>query len=82
MPAKAVAIAVDNLGNIYVTGDDYDYVTIKYDSSGQEQWLARYDGPGNTEDHVAALALDLSGNVYVTGASAIYRDSLLRITPL
>ena len=42
---------------------------LSYDSSGQEQWLARYDGPGNTEDHVAALALDLSGNVYVTGAS-------------
>ena len=25
---ESIAIAVDNLGNIYVTGDDYDYVTI------------------------------------------------------
>ncbi len=71
----AIGIAVDNSGNIYVTGTsvgsgtDRDYATLKYDSSGVEQWVAMYNGPGNDEDGVAAIALDNSANVYVTGQS-------------
>jgi len=69
-------IAVDNSGNVYVTGYssssavyDDDIVTIKYDSSGIEQWVARYSGMVNRGDSVNALAVDDSGNVYVTGFS-------------
>jgi hypothetical protein len=71
----ALAIAVDSSGNAYVTGSSfisnagYDYATIKYDSSGQEQWVARYDGPGNAEDNAVAIVVDQSGNVYITGSS-------------
>ena len=71
----AVAIALDNSGNIYITGrsrgsgTDYDYATVKYDSSGVEQWVARYNGPGNGYDIGLALDTGLSGNVYVTGGS-------------
>ena len=69
------AIAVDALGNVYVTGYSYgdgtssDYATIKYNSGGIEQWVARYNGPGNGNDLVFAMAVDDAGNVYVTGES-------------
>jgi len=70
----AYAIALDNAGNVYVTGKSisargFGYVTVKYDSSGVEQWVARYNGPGNSNDVALAIALDNAGNVYVTGAS-------------
>lgn len=51
------------------SGTFYDYATIKYDSLGREQWVARFNGPGNTKDIASALALDAAGNVYVTGSS-------------
>ncbi|MBS4015366.1 MAG: SBBP repeat-containing protein, partial [Candidatus Latescibacteria bacterium] len=72
---EAYAIALDNSGNVYVTGVSYgvgitgspDYVTIKYNASGTQQWLARYNGTGNTWDEARAITLDAAGNVYVTG---------------
>jgi uncharacterized delta-60 repeat protein len=71
----ANALAVDGAGNVYVTGYSYssatseDYATIKYNPAGVEQWVARYDGPGNSGDEANALAVDNAGNVYVTGGS-------------
>jgi uncharacterized delta-60 repeat protein len=62
-------VAVDGQGNIYVTGTSAgDYATVKYDPSGTEQWVRRYDGAGN-EDTPEAIAADANGNVYVTGSS-------------
>ncbi|MFA5033978.1 MAG: SBBP repeat-containing protein, partial [bacterium] len=47
----AYAMAVDDSGNVYVTGSSMDttaypdYATIKYNSSGDTVWVRRYDGP-------------------------------------
>jgi hypothetical protein len=71
----AAAIAVDSAGNVYVTGEsfgsgtDKDYATIKYDPTGTELWVARYNGLDNASDSALAIAIDAGGNVYVTGQS-------------
>jgi len=68
-------IAVDDAGNVYVAGysigigTSLDYLTIKYNSAGVQQWEQRYNGPGNSTDNIFGLQIDGSGNVYITGFS-------------
>ena len=71
----ANAIAVDAVGNVYVTGYSTgltsfkDIITVKYSSSGNLVWSSRYNGLGNDDDLASAIAVDGLGNVIVTGYS-------------
>jgi uncharacterized delta-60 repeat protein len=71
----AYAIAIDGIGNVYVTGwsfsagSGYDYATVKYSPAGIQQWVQRYNGPGNGDDKAYSIAVDLSGNVIISGYS-------------
>ena len=72
---RPFSMTIDDFGNVYLTGTSlgsgtsYDYATVKYSSSGAEQWVARYDGPNSEQDRANTIAVDGSGNVYVTGYS-------------
>jgi Subtilase family/Secretion system C-terminal sorting domain len=73
----ASAICLDNNGDIIVTGSsqgtgsplNLDYLTIKYNSSGNLVWSSRYNYNG-LFDLATALVVDNSNNVFVTGSSA------------
>ncbi|MDE2125490.1 MAG: hypothetical protein KGJ62_02775 [Armatimonadetes bacterium] len=81
MEDDGACLALDGANNVYVggktyTGDPasgghgYDFVTVKYSSSGVRQWVRTYNGPGNGDDAVTAIAALPNGGVVVTGSSA------------
>lgn len=77
---RATALAVDTSGNVYVTGltdinanpliEDYNVITIKYNSAGTQQWLKAFDGLGNAGDYSDGIAVNSLGDVFVNGTTA------------
>src|SRR5438876_6289925 len=63
-PDRAVAMALDSAGNVYVTGQSQgagtglDYATVAYDPKGNQLWAARYNGPANGKDFVTGIAIN------------------------
>lgn len=71
----ANSIDIDSQGNVYIcgytttSGLQKDYVVIKYDASGNEQWVQIYDRTGH-DDEATALALKSDNEIIVTGMSS------------
>lgn len=71
----ARVIAVDEDGNVFVTGlswgsgTDFDFATIKYSNGGASLWTNRYTGTGSFRDWPTALVVDGNGDLIVTGLS-------------
>jgi uncharacterized delta-60 repeat protein len=70
---SSIVFGVD--GNIYLAGmsigngSDSDFVVISLTSSGQERWVYRYNGIGNSGDKANSLVYGLDGNIYAAGFS-------------
>lgn len=62
--------------NIFITGSitttngpSPDFLTLKYRDTGELEWAARTDGPGQNNDSASDIAVDGDGNVLVLGGS-------------
>jgi len=67
------AIVMEKNGyNMYMTGANDNYLTIKYKhTNGDTMWVRQYNGVGNGIDVSNAIAIDSSGNVIITGRSQV-----------
>ena len=83
----------DYAGNLYISGTSWnagpdederskDFATLKYNTSGTEQYEVRYDGaaPAHYDDVVTGLVVDLAGNAYITGTSQ--KDGRVSVTTI
>lgn len=65
-------IVLDNAGNSYVVGTSYNgsqfnVITIKYDSDGNELWNVTHDGPSSGLDEAVGIVLDNNNDVIIAG---------------
>jgi len=72
--SRPSGIAVDSFGNAYVTGtsqsgeSEFDFATVKYDSSGKQIWARRHTRSGSSVNYPVGLAVSKS-SVYVSGGT-------------
>lgn len=76
----STTVGVDNSNMIYLAGSSepgtllFDYVLLKYSSSGSRVWERRYGGPA-TDDKPYAMTIDGANNIIVTGSSSFASSS-------
>lgn len=71
---RAYCVALDDTANVYVggysrNGSNLDYITIKYDSSGTEEFALRFNSQYNMDEQITAIAVS-NGSIFVTGTSS------------
>lgn len=72
----STGLAVDELGNVYVTGKSYNglhygITTLKYDRNGNLKWNQTFSGTGNGDNLPAGIVVAGTNNIYVAGTSYI-----------
>ncbi len=80
---EANAIALDNSGNIIISGytknsgTGSDITILKYNTAGTLLWTAQYSGAANESDRSYDLTTDATGNIYVTGKTDINASPII-----
>jgi hypothetical protein len=69
-PGTTAGLVVDGAGNAYVTGTAGGIATVKYDSYGNQLWVADYNTPAGIIEG-SALALDAHTNLLVAGITIL-----------
>ncbi|MCC6182505.1 MAG: T9SS type A sorting domain-containing protein [Bacteroidia bacterium] len=87
----ANALVVNSSGEVFVTGKTTiaggttNYVTIKLNSAGVQQWVHTFNGTGNSNDESVAIDFSSTGRLFITGTSrnATGNDDIttIRINP-
>jgi hypothetical protein len=65
-------IAVDKQSNIYIAADDETMVLLKYDSSGTQKWVKRFEGTMQNGAVTKGLAVDKNNNAIILGGVSNY----------
>lgn len=77
------------IGEKYISGFNYDFVVIKYNSSGVEEWVRIFDGSEtdnfNDNDEGKVIKVGSDGNIYAAGnlSDSVTKQncSIVKITP-
>jgi hypothetical protein len=67
-------MVLDDTANVYIAGysknaNNNDYITVKYDSAGTQEFALRYNSQFDTIEQANAIAVH-NGAIYITGKSA------------
>ena len=74
---RVTDLAVDPSGNVFLTGNSVrtsgsggeDFLTLKYDPSGNLLWERFYNGTRGDGDYSNGISVDGDGNAYITGVA-------------
>jgi hypothetical protein len=71
----ALSIAAGPDGDLYVAGGiedtmpGSDFAVVSLSDSGVENWIYKYNGPGNSSDEAHSIIVGSDGNIYAAGLS-------------